>query len=378
MLKIIKLFYFILFIFLYNSCQNNKETSYKKNKSQISLKYKRTIKLPLDTLTDAGTVSYQHFVEKGKNYYIHFNESTQSIYVFDYDNQKLDFTVSLPKGDKGKIQQPTGFYVHNFDSIFIPSTAHQAMFLLNKKGQVVKKYPYAEKIDDTNLNEVRFFVSYYSALFLDNKLYCIGAKASVAILNLNTDKWEYKKELPKKFDEGVWTGNYYADTYQNYNKESNKFYYSYANLDYIYNSIKDEKSKIYAGSKYFEDSNIKPFPKGNTKIPFEERRIKFLQTPSYQNFIYDQYRKMYYRIANLPMTNDEIKNIPKQNQRKAHSIIVLDKDMQKVGEIDLPKYEYGVDIMCTREGINIFNRKKLNKDEDAIYFDVFEVVETKK
>lgn len=364
-------------LLFFSSCTNSKETKEKNVQIEdtYTLKYKRTVKLPLDTLTDASAMGYQHFVDNGKNYYAQLNESINEIYVFDYDNQKLAFRIALPKDDKEKIQQPRGFHIHTFDSIFVPSTINQTMFLLNREGKIIKKYPYREKHNSSEIFEYRFFASYYNVFVIAQKLYCIGARSSRSVLDINTGKWEHHKEIPKKFDEGIWVGNYYLDTYQIYNAETKKKYFSYANTDYIYEFAEDKKNKMYAGSKYFTENAIKPFPKGNTKIPFETLNLKYLQTPSYRNFIKDLYRNLYYRIANFPMTDEDIKNASPKNRRKKHSIIIMNKEMNKVGEIDLPKYEYGYDIMCTKEGINIINRKKTNQDENAIYYDVFELVE---
>jgi len=371
-MKKIILTFFILISFL--SCQHNKNKENDKLENNIFLKYKRTVKLPLDSVTDAGAICYQHFIQEDKNYYAHLNEAVNSIYIYNFDKQKKEFIIPIHKDGVNKMQNIREFYIHNFDSIFISSVAHQAIFLINRKGIIINKYPYKNK-DNSDIIDMKFHVSYYGATMIDKKLHCVASKSYSCILDIDNATWKFDKNIHKRFDEGVWIGNFYLDTYQVYNKHERKFYYSYSIVDYIYDNIKDENTKVYAGSKYFSENNIKPFPKGNTKIPFQQRVTKFLQTPSYTNFIYDPYRQMYYRIANIPMTDDDIKNTPKQNQRKKHSVIVLNKDRKKIGEIDLPKYEYGQDIMCTKEGLNIFNRKKTNKNEDAIYFDVFELVE---
>ncbi|TAE19800.1 MAG: DUF4221 domain-containing protein [Bacteroidetes bacterium] len=368
--------YLLIFLIL-SACstkQEQKNSNSKQFEDKFTLKYKRSIKLPLDTLTSVSTISYQHFVQNGRNYYAHFNEAMKNIYVFDYDSQKLLFIVPLPKEDKAKIEIPRGFYIHNFDSIFVPSIMHQTVFLINRKGDVVKKYRYKEKVDKKDMIDVTFFFSYESAFVNNNNLYCIAGMSSKSILDIKNGKWQHIPKLPERFNEGFWVGYYYLDTYQAYNRHKNKIYCSYANLDEVYTDDASGKGKVYAGSKFFTEEAIKPFPKGNTKIPYEKRTKAFLQSPSYKNFIYDPYRKMYYRIACLPMTESEIK--PKlEDNRKRHTIIVLDENMQKVGEIELPKDEYAEDIMCTQEGLNIINRKKITKNEDAIHFDVFELVE---
>lgn len=379
-------FYIFSAFFLFFSCTNqadkNKEnlntTDFKDN---FTLVYKRSVKLALDTLTSNTTTSYQHLYLDGKNYYAHLNESTNSIYVFDYDSQKLDRIIPISKKEKKRVSHSRGFHIHNFDSIFIPSIVNQSMFLINQQGDVLTHYPYNNKepIDKKKMIDMIFFFTFYKKYLIDSKFYCIADKGARAILDLKTGRWEYQKEIPKKFDTGTWVGSFYLYTHQTYNSDEKKFYYSFAITDDIYTNPSDEESKIYAGSKFFNDNSIKSFKKGMKNIPFEQGKKAFLTSNSYANIFYDKYRKMYYRIANLGITEENLKS-EEDNKRtlKPFTIIILDNNKKKVGEVRLPDYEYAEDIMITKEGLHIFNHKKNAKDEDNIHFDVFELVEKNK
>lgn len=66
------------------------------------------------------------------------------------------------------------------------------------------------------------------------------------------------------------------------------------------------------------------------------------ELPVYGNIIYDKYRKMYYRFAFPEIELEKEKDYLNiyHNGRKRFSIIILDKDMNVVGDTLFPEYTY--------------------------------------
>jgi hypothetical protein len=130
-----------------------------------------------------------------------------------------------------------------------------------------------------------------------------------------------------------------------------------------YDFATNSQSDFYAGSS--EIKSIKPYPQPNKEISVESRAEVnwFMTNPAYGGIFYDKYKKLYYRIAGLPAENY---NPNSRANKKQLLMIVLDSDLQYLGEVYLPidKHLNTSNSFISEDGIHI----QLNNNEDNLIF----------
>ena len=120
-------------------------------------------------------------------------------------------------------------------------------------------------------------------------------------------------------------------------------------------------------------------------ITFKKKPDDFNQTlkaicemASYQNILYDKYRKVYYRFA-YPETELESNLNYMQilhNGKKEFSIIILDEDLNIIGETKFPPFTYVPHICFIREdGLYISTSHFMREDysDDILRFQLIEL-----
>lgn len=145
---------------------------------------------------------------------------------------------------------------------------------------------------------------------------------------------------------------------------------SFGALDYliVYENELDNP-KQYCAQSEFISVNLNGFKKD-----FDSQRFRnfFNQNAFYLNCYYDPHRELFYRVIKHPQ---DLKNAEgKLNSffDAEWSILVFNKQLQKVGEQVFPDLVYDpYDMVFTPKGIYLKNRKK--QTDDTFYWDLFEV-----
>ena len=122
------------------------------------------------------------------------------------------------------------------------------------------------------------------------------------------------------------------------------------------------------GSKYFGD--VMPWPK-----PDNERDEEFyVSSNSYQGLVYDELNKLLYRIAFRGVDYIDLNGQKRNAEDKVPSVIILNEDLTKVGEFDLPTGTFYTRISFSNEG-KIYlslNHPDRRTSEDELVFVGFE------
>ena len=121
-------------------------------------------------------------------------------------------------------------------------------------------------------------------------------------------------------------------------------------------------------------------------IPFDDfGNVTFegaCEHAEYGNLLYDKYRNVYYRVA-FPQTDvpHDLKDREYMDLlvygRKTFSILVLDKNLDIIGETQFPDYTYNPMMMFVhKDGLYISASHPFNEDysDDWLYFQCFELV----
>lgn len=104
------------------------------------------------------------------------------------------------------------------------------------------------------------------------------------------------------------------------------------------------------------------------------------EIPYYGDIIYDEYRQLYYRIAYPKDSLKEGESLSDmmQSGRTRFSIIILDKDLNVVGETMFPENLYRSNLYyIEKDGLYISSNhyKNSHYNEDNLSFDRFIVTE---
>ena len=107
---------------------------------------------------------------------------------------------------------------------------------------------------------------------------------------------------------------------------------------------------------------------------------KLKERGKYHNFMYDKYRNVYYRIAELPYEFKQNESPFDDPRGREFSIIIFDKDFNIIGETKFPgnKYFYKMSFVG-RDGLYISENNLANPefDEDKLVFACFKLEDLK-
>lgn len=96
-----------------------------------------TTTISIDRQTEPITRSLQYF--NGDLYW--WNSDRETISVFDLKAKSLKNTIKIERDGPNGLGNPLGFFVHNSDSIYIPTMSFE-LSLINSKGEWIADYDY--------------------------------------------------------------------------------------------------------------------------------------------------------------------------------------------------------------------------------------------
>ncbi|MCC5943582.1 MAG: DUF4221 family protein, partial [Bernardetiaceae bacterium] len=271
------------------------------------------------------------------------------------------------EGPKG-VNDFSGLYIHNFDSIFVSGGKSYRILLFDKEGELKDVYPFYT-VEDTSRaymkalrkrlrtgplprasknktgmikNDTLYFpvlddpeplASHNPGYLVNNKFISISLKDKGMQTHLN-----FEGDCAA-YNDRAW-GQYYVFPNHQKTLDGNALVFSYGMDEQVYvNDLEGNPSQsYYAGSQYFD--------KLTEGLPSEQEESTFyLENPAYRDIIPDKYREVYYRLAyqGLPSGTDENGkplNFTYYYKKKPASVIILDKNFNKIGETKLPKEIY--------------------------------------
>ena len=98
-------------------------------------------------------------------------------------------------------------------------------------------------------------------------------------------------------------------------------------------------------------SSLSMFRWRQTRSAFSQTLKATCEMASYKNILYDKYRKVYYRFAYPETALEDNLNYMQilHNGKKEFSIIILDEDLNIIGETKFPPFTYVPHICFIRE-----------------------------
>lgn len=339
----------------------------------------------LDSSAVPTSASIFYYDRNGSNYLTFYNKPSNAIYFFN-DSGHVFFKIQLEKNGSHNVGKIEGHYVYNLDSIFVFDQWNKTISLVNRKGEIINKFSFPEELKKTPYLPGIMASTVNPWIYLKGKLFGTGFSLGemddetdqnrpVAIeYDLSSKMPGYFVSYPNIYQDANWGGYNYRVPYSAFDDSSN-LVISFPADHYIYKvNVQSKKvRKYFCGSKH-----IDVISSLNRKKKFRDKWFMseyFGSNPSYSSIIYDKYRRVYYRIADLPI-NDYKEGVEKKSV-KPFSIIVLNSKMEWMGETLIPQLSHSrLAFYVSKEGLNL---RKYDKDEDRLIFSVFRLrgVETK-
>ena len=385
---------FLLNVILLSACQSKETKSNEINYDKTLSSYKQII-LPVDEKTDFLSKSIFQFEENGKEflYFENSQNSTYDIVIFDLDNQKIEKRIPIhPEGPNGV---PSLFGSKPYpDSNIILAFQHLAfrISLLNGKGEVLRNYQLNPK--GRFVRVILSTFSYMPTFTRDSVLYFAqrvrDQKRAVkdftkiplfASMDLNTGEIGWPSlYFPATFD-GDYTDIKGDESFaHDYNEKDNRLVCSFMKYDSIMVTDDLQHVKWYnAKSKYLKSMK----PNVNNHTNDVNALIRNDESPKYSHIMYDKYRDVYYRFAEMPceLAKDETPYDNQAPKAREFSVIILNDKFEIIGETKFPgsKYFYKMSFVG-KDGLYISENNLANPefDENKLVFSCFKLVDINK
>jgi hypothetical protein len=366
---------FLLFlILLLSACREKKNSIY----GYSLLKTGEKVFL-LDDDTPPVSLSTAYYENNDKQFYLILNDYRSKYLVYDYQTGDL-----LTKFTLNRYQNPYGWYFNSFDSIFVCARGlENLIFIADSSGNQKYRKNTESDLYDSTVPEV-LCTPTNPVLFRGDTMFysriVVGVDPGIAKRSEIVLGGAYNLKTGERYNCIYYPHfmfiNYYGFIHYWYNHtcfSERDMIVSFVASEYLYKySLQDFSSdSVMCCSDFF--SGIKPMTGSLRKVSYSQEKSAryYASSPSYYAVFYDKYRKLYYRIAELPNKKREFdKSNPMESVRKRQTIIVLDQNFNKVAETYIGKSYRIANTLITPDGLLLSRR---DPDESTITYDIYKL-----
>ena len=329
------------------------------------------------------------FEENGKEY-LHFENTRKSLYdivIFDIKNQQIAKRIPLHKTGPnglpaifGSRPSPGSQY------ILVAQNNISRISFINDKGEVIRNYNF--QTPESQFTSLHLGSYYNTPSFVKDS--CLFLKIGIPKPNMKREDWPQTHmfaSLDLRTGEVKWIPIFYPpifkEEYENidggygfsydYNYKENRLVCGFFGYDSL--MVTDDLKHIRwynAKSKYLKSMK----PKLGNAMAGINSIIEFCEAPMYWHIMYDKYRNVYYRFAEMPYKLAPNESPYDEPKGKEFSVIVLNADFEIIGETKFPgkKYFYKMSFVG-REGLYISENNLENPqfDENKLVFTIFKI-----
>ncbi|RPH30453.1 MAG: DUF4221 domain-containing protein [Bacteroidales bacterium] len=379
-----KTFYITLLLLaiLLFSCNSN-ENKYRNLdsivNSKIALDYSfENISIPIDSITINTYPIFCNYDIDSNNYLAGYNSKMNTIDVFDLSNKKIHDHIFLKKEGPNSIEYLDGFFIHNWDSIFVNTGF--ALKIIDSKGNVKATWDIGEfnivksgKVGSIG-STIDFFLHYSKKR---NSVFFKYTPRNVVY----SSKEFFKQPFIAEFSLANNSLDLLPILYSNFFVENNNVGYLFCPMVSFYDDIVyygfEGESNIYtynlqtkeynafgARSKYSKNlTDI--LPESTSEVKKAQHRI---ESVSFFNIIYDPYRKFFYRLHYCDQKYQVSKNLFNTYNDKLLSIMIFDNKFKLIKEIQLDKQTFYSEFWCvTLDGLLLNANHELNANTSENY-----------
>ena len=378
----------VAFFFALLSCQSKSgsmEPVY-----NTELKEIKKITLPVDENTYYLSKSIFHFEDEGKEFLSFGNQSTRQyateIIIYDLDLQNIHKRFPLLREGPNAIPAAYGAVPFGNPNVFFYFQGNISRVTLSDgEGQVIRRYPVLPTDGKPVYFTDGFSYAYYPSFMIDSVIYFgqRGDKSSIrrdewktfsmfASMSLRDGKVSRSSLcFPSIFDmdvKDITTGHEFV---YDYNYKDNRLVCSFLVFDSLMVTDDMRNVRWYDGKSRYLD-RMRPILKEGSDgfIGIKEA----VEAASYSHIMYDKYRDIYYRFAEMPCELGPNEYVYNDAKAREFSVIIFDKDFRIIGETKFPgnKYFYKMSFIG-RDGLYISENNEANPefDENKLVFACF-------
>lgn len=374
----------LLSLLFFNSCEKKiiqvKNEGTVATDSTLFCQQDSTIKIQIgEHLIPKPLVSQFVENEKENMFYVILDEN--ALHWFDVKTNELLRTNKI--NNCGNLNNYSGFLCKG-DTTFVYNYKQKMVYMLDPSFKTIKHWSVINGESHKNTFDPEALTD-SPILYFQDRIILSGTKLGLlkkdekehpvsCNINISNNKIIYGINYPDQYVEGDFGGVYFNTIYHALGDDNNCLY-SFPADHYVYSYSTDFSTyrKFYMGSRYTPTINSSDC-NSLELMKDKDLRIKyFISQHSYSNLLYDQYRKVYYRIAQHPLTGWERGAFP-----KPFSIIVMDINGNLISETPIQKNYKELNLHnmhVTKEGLLI----QMNTlDENVIEFAIFKLLSNEK
>jgi hypothetical protein len=320
-------------------------------------------------------------------FYSMTNLYANQLYIYKLTERNKPFvTITFQQKDANAIGKLEPYHHHhyivNLDSIYLLNL--NFLYLLNHKGEIQHKVQLSEisksytELGFPNPTIVHPIIRLQDWLYIPCSTNAVqkNHKNHQVIIkyNIKTREFHYIRHLPEIYNQAYWGGNSKYRISISEHPDPNKLLLGFPIDPFVYeaNSNGVFLDKKYVGSKYV--NQIIPLSE-DFQWPFQDGENKEAElyqydksTSFYGGLLYDPYHRLYYRFTIIrPLASHE--------NFYQHSIIIMDEQLNKVGEKLLSgnKYSYTMKFISP-DGLHIARRDLYQKDNKTLTYEIFKPI----
>ncbi|MEE9371801.1 MAG: DUF4221 family protein [Saprospiraceae bacterium] len=296
----------------------------------------------IDSKTSYASRFFDIIEYDGRECFLLLDHNGMSIQLFDFESTALVKKINLEIGGPDGVGMPNGLVYKSIDSMYIINSNRYEVVLINRYGNVQKRI---NILRNTNPNEntgmflphtsskaILYKKNMYTSVIPDRNPFdpSFYDGHTQLKIDLKSDSFQYFGNYPNSMRKKIWAIDPFI-FYSTQNDDEILFSYSVDDYLMIYNIEEDKYDKVLAISKFSPKSFVS-FNESNNGDPTQFS----ISTLLYGPIIWDPYRKLYYRMVQSGISPKRDDGTPNTYYDKPLSIIVLNEDKEKLGEVELP------------------------------------------
>ena len=355
-----------LFVLIFMSCHSAKKNNTERQ-NEVELVAEKQLVFPLDEQTYYLSKSMFQFEENGKEY-LHFENTQKSLYdivIFDIENKQIAKRIPLHKTGPNGLPAVFGSRPSpGSQYILVAQNNISRISSINDKGEVIRNYNF--QTPESQFTSLHLGSYYNTSGFVKDS--CLFLKIGIPKPDMKREDWPKTHmfaSLDLKTGKIKWTPIFYPpifkEEYENidggygfsydYNYKESRLVCGFFGYDSLMVTDNLKHIRWYnAKSKYLKSMK----PKLGNAMAGINSIIEFCETPKYWHIMYDKYRDVYYRFAEMPYKLAPNESPYDEPKGKEFSVIVLNEDFEIIGETKFPgkKYFYKMSFVG-KEGLYI-------------------------
>ncbi|WP_288373688.1 DUF4221 family protein [uncultured Algoriphagus sp.] len=376
-----------IIIFLSFSCQETKNKSHLGYGKKV-LKNISSIFFKIDSVSAYNYRFFDYGYVDSKESLIILNENNFSIDFYDLEKGVVFKRIDLPKEGPYQLDRMQGLTFHNQDSVFLFSymmLKNNAILSFDSgvyhvfRPKLKQETVFDQILNHSSTNSMRTLVVDNELVFNHLSLRSPRSPSSFFeevpssfFLDLETDSMSYSStfDYPFSYLQKTWPESFIF--HSKVRNDEGEILVSWPALDsiYVYDAQFNFLKRVPSKSRFKSDLTLE-----NTALTNQDVSRIVLTNTHYPLFIFDPYRELYYRFANIGGDFDP-DNLVSSNSVLANefSVLVYDHNLEFLGEQKFPAKTYNQYMAFVGEkGLYLprtnFYSSEIN--EDQVVFDVF-------